>query len=870
MRASNITLCLLIATSLVGLEARGGSRREARKAETAEQPARVELAHDLFAAFDERGVMTLKKAKAIVAVGGLKILGRTATGPQSGMGFEETSGEGLIKSWSLRTKPASGNARIGLRAMRPGDALALAYDINFREPEKVASWGYVFELPAAVAGSEVQINGSSVKLGAAGKGAGVLLRGRGREVRLLRGKKLLFRLLRDVPSEITVRDLRALGGSGFEINFNGEPADLAGSARSRFCMGVIAPGGKLTPLVYHARAWPPVRSGGPIRAEIGVLADFRSAFDPAQIRVDVLVDPPEGKGFRQPAFYAREFTSRVETKVSEDAKKIAAVAAEIEGGEPEPIETEYLESKSEAGWRGLVDAHEIGLYRISVEARTPQGTSRAAARPLRLVKVAKQRMGPLAQSRKDKRFLADPQGKAVFLLGHNLGWLVDSRGPLSLARWSQALDRMAAAKLNYARVWTCTWSLWTETKRPYGYDLASAWKLDRILAEAARRGIHVQLCLDNFHDFRFKRERSPYFSGKNAVCKATEDFFKKEAALKMYSARLRYMVARYGHHQNLMSWELWNELDYCIDKNKNPEELVAARKDYLVPWARARARELAALDRRRRVITCSLADGTIWPELSGAPEIGLAESHLYLYMPEPKRKKPAYPARTVLAEATAQFAKYNKPGFVSEFGFGAGGGSTSPINDTDRLGLHLHNGLWASALSGHAGAVALWWWDSYLAAPGDPVAAKTEITGEDRYLHYRSLGKFLGGVDWLEGWKKLTVSPNTPDGRDPLVMGLRTDRAAMVWIADPDNSWHNRSVKKYKPVKISGATFSIDGLQPGQYQVTWWDTYSGKERTASRMVTGRGGKLRIKVPDFTRDVAARVRLVKKLNEGDEE
>jgi hypothetical protein len=370
--------------------------------------------------------------------------------------------------------------------------------------------------------------------------------------------------------------------------------------------------------------------------------------------------------------------------------------------------------------------------------------------------------------------------------------------------------------------------------------------------------------MDNFHDFRMKRDKSPYFSGAKPACKTTKDFFTGGAARKMYSAKLRYMVARYGHHPNLMAWELWNELDYCIDKKKNPEDLVAARKEYLVPWARAAARELAALDRRRRLITCSLADGTLWPELSGAPEMGLAESHVYLYMPDLEGKRPARSARAALAEASTRFAKFGKPGFVSEFGFGAAGGPKSPINDTDRLGIHLHNGLWASALSGHAGAVALWWWDSYLAAPGDEEGAKTEITGEDRYWHYRSVGRFLKGVDWLAGWRPLTISPPKAGDRYTLITGMRTDRELLVWIADPANTWYNRAVKNYKPVVFPKAAFTVDGLVPGQYLITWWDTYAAKERTSSRQLTDEDGRLRVNVPEFHRDVAARVRLVSRL------
>ncbi len=828
---------------------------------------RLQLEEGLTAELDSSGALSVRRGKDLLLTGGMGITGKTAAVAHSALAAEETSAPGALSAWSLRSRPDAGNARIEIRALRSGDALALACQVNFRQPEEVSSWGYVLQLPAAAnAGSQLRVGDRSVSLPAAagGKRSAVLLRQRARSVLLLRAGKPVLRILRDVSTTVTVRDLRAFGGSRFEIVLAASRADLSGRAQGRFCLGFVAPGKQLEPLIYNARAWPPTRPGLPIRVEIGLLAAYRSAFDPTDVKVDVVVKTPAGRTYRRPAFYARQFSSRVETSPPEEAGKVAPAAAGIEGGEVKAVETEFLDPVGEPGWRALLDARKAGVYRITVEATNSVGQASAAARPLRLVRTPTEPMGPLAKSRKDSRYLIDPQGKSVFLLGHNLGWLVDKRGPLSLARWTSALERMKAAGLNYSRVWTCSWSLWTETKRPYCYDLASAWKLDRIIAAAAERGIHVQLCLDNFHDFRFKRENSPYFAGKKPVCKSTRDFFTSKAARRMYSARLRYMVARYGHHPNLMSWELWNELDYCIEKNEKPEELQTARKEYLVPWARSVARELAALDDRRRLITCSLADGTIWPELAGAPEIGLAESHIYLYMPDPERGKPAYPARVALAEATAEFAKYSKPSFVSEFGFGSSGGDTSPINDTDRPGVHLHNGLWTSALSGHAGAVALWWWDSYLAPPGGEQPAKGQITGEDRYWHYRALSRYLRGTDWLAGWKKLTVSPRTEGESQPLITGLRTDREVMVWIADPRNSWHNRTVKAYIPEKIAKTVFTVDGLQPGQYQITWWDTYAGKEKTSSRQLTDAAGSLQVRVPTFSRDVAARIKLVRQL------
>jgi hypothetical protein len=864
--------------ALVGLAglfcggAAGGEAADESAVAAAENGVRVALGGKAYAEFAPKAGLKVSDGETVLATGSLLVSGKKSIVGEGAMSFERAPGEEEPPTWILSGADAPGklHGRLGVHSL--GNAVAVACDVSLRDRGSVTGWGYLLELPAAVhAGSEVRIGGKAVKLpkNPAPADAAELYRGRARAAQVLSGGKVRLRVLRDVPVLVSLSDLRAAGRPGFGLLFAGEPPDRGGDAEGRFCVAVAAGDGAIRPLIYHAELWPPARPGAPVRAEIGVLADYDSPFDPGQIKIDLTVKPPRGGAYVQPAYYAREFFSRVEMRKPEPPEDPAGKPKPADAAEEEEkeVEVEVLESLGSAGWRALIEARAVGVYSAEVEVVTPAGKDSAGTGPLRLVRAGGERMGPLRASEKDHRFLVDPQGKPVFLLGHNLGWLVDVRGPLSLARWVEALERMKKAGLNYARVWNCTWSLWVETGSPFSYDLASVWKLERVLEEAAARGIHVQLCLDNFHDFRIKRELSPYFAGEEPVCASTRDFFLGKQARRMYAAKLRYMAARFGHHPNLMAWELWNELDYSIEKNTDPEELVAGRGEYLVRWARWAAREISAVDRRRRMVTCSLADGTIWPELSGAPEIGLAESHVYLYMPNPERKTPARSARGALAEASAEFARFRKPGFVSEFGFGAGGGPTSPINKVDRLGVHLHNGLWTTAMSGHAGAAALWWWDSYLAPAGEEEGAGTEITGEDRYWHYRALARFLRGVDWLAGWKKLTISPPSPDGPQPAVVGLRTDREVLGWVADPANSWYNRAVKGYKPPEFKGISIGIDGLTPGTYQVTWWDTYAGKERTSSAQGTDARGSLRVAVPPFSRDVAVRIRLLEPRRAG---
>lgn len=812
---------------------------------------RLSLGGEAWAAFDDHGRLLIGTGTAELVRGGLFFFGPVGRGGQDNCSAERLVSDVSTAAWSLTGPQLPGAPRIELRARLSGESIAVAGVLDFRRQEELSGWEYRLVLPAKAHGRcELSAGGTSVRLPPGG-GAAAPLRIVSREFSIKRDARTVLRVLRDVPCLIEVLDLRAQDGT-YVVRMAVEGAEALGIGQGRFAIALGTSDAPVKPWIYHHRAWPPDRPGAPIRCQIGVLAEYGSPFDVSAIQLGVEVQPPEGQALTQPAFMSQPFASRVEQRPAE------ATGAVEPGAEPRKVEAEVLTPAGQPGWEAAVDARHAGVYRLRPGVRTKEGEFWGDACSLLVTPAADARMGPLSASRRDERFLADPQGQAVFLLGHNLGWLVNETGPQSLDNWCRALDRMKAAGLNYCRIWMCTWSLAIERPEPYSYDLGRAWKLERILFEAHRRGIYVQLCLDNFHDFHFKRELSPFFAGKQPVCGTGRAFFESPAARSMYLARLRYLVARYGHFDNLLAWELFNEIDFCVDGERTAESVQRARREYLVGWTREVAGGLRTLDRRRHLVTCSLSDGAVWPELTAAPEIGLAESHVYIHMPDAGKEQMPISAFAAVRAAGAELARFGKPGFISEFGFGADGGPVSPTNEVDRLGVHLHNGLWGSALGGQAGAAALWWWDSYL-APG--AAPPGEISGDDRYQHYRALAAFLLGVDWLAGWRELKAAPAASGSPRPMVCGLRTDSAVLIWVADPENTWYNRAVKGYRPPRVEDAAFAIDGMRRGRYEVEWWDAYIGRRLTTSHEDADRGGTLRLTVPAFTRDIAAKVRFV---------
>ena len=69
--------------------------------------------------------------------------------------------------------------------------------------------------------------------------------------------------------------------------------------------------------------------------------------------------------------------------------------------------------------------------------------------------------------------------------------------------------------------------------------------------------------------------------------------------------------------------------------------------------------------------------------------------------------------------------------------------------------------------------------------------------------------------------------------------------------------WWNLVIEKQNPQEIKDATVEIQGLEPGDYTVEWWDTYEGVVIEKKPVSFGEG-PLHIAVPPFSRDIACKI------------
>jgi len=547
------------------------------------------------------------------------------------------------------------------------------------------------------------------------------------------------------------------------------------------------------------------------------------ATDPAVVAVEAVITAPSGRAQRVAGFLYQGFER------SRDAQG-----------------REQLQAKGPPDWEVRHAAAETGVHAVRFLVRRAGGAEQVVgSASMEVAPPTRAADGFLRGGAKCPERFAFDSGRGYFALGHNLGWVKRERGTY---RFDEYLAKMAAAGENYTRLWLCTWGLDLDTTTPYGVDLEDAWRLDHVLREAARLGIYVKLCLDNFYDFQHHFDQSPYNQKNGGPCRVQGEFFVRAEARQQYLAKLRYLAARYGAFTSLMAWALWNEMDYAL----HPEDLGDAgptstyatydtlRDKIMIPWTLDVARALRQFDPYRHLITTSLGLHSIWDDLWPRPEMDFVQYHSYVHYLEWLRDPDEKDVAAFVLRGQAEVARYRKPAFLAEFGY-MGQGEASSMNPRDPQGVALHNAIWAGAMSGAAGTPMLWWWDNYI----DPM---------DLYYHYRGLSTFLREVDWTQAFTPMRVEASALR-----VLALRGTSEVLVWVQNLENTWHARVEQKREPRALENVVLALRNFPAGSYRISWHDPYRGVA-LSTYTLDGRDGVLRLRPPAFRTDVAARLIL----------
>jgi hypothetical protein len=539
---------------------------------------------------------------------------------------------------------------------------------------------------------------------------------------------------------------------------------------------------------------------------LNINAAYANPFDPGQVDLHALFTSPKGQKVIVNGFFDQPFTRRL-----------------LDGAES-------VEPAGDPIWRIRFAPDTIGRWTYKVFVTTPN--SRAELPEAAFEATPSEAPGFIRLSKRNPRGFAHDDGRPFFAVGQNMCW-GGRRGSFDYDLW---LPELAKAGGNWIRIWMSSWNCALEWSRQqigdwrsgqyHGlgqYSLGNAWKLDTILDTAERHGISVMLCFGTYGEFteggffnEGQWQDNPYNIANGGPCALPEDFWINEEARKLYQRRLRYIMARYGHRTTIHAWEFWNEA-------RAPAAWVSEMASFVKGTGEFQGKPA---DPHKHLLSTTYGSPEVWR----IPEIDFTQAHLY------GKGDIARFAPRVHADAREHLA-YGKPHLVAEFGIDWRAPDSK--YDPQKLGVNLHNAMWASAASGNAGAAMIWWWDSY-------------IHPSDLYWRFTPIRKFADAIPWSEGqWK-----PIETDATQVNAYGVFQGRTAILWIQNPEHNWKN-SFEKTAIVPVPAHEITLGGLPAGRYTIEWWDTLKG-EVTGRTVAESIGRQLRLAVPELEADIAARI------------
>jgi hypothetical protein len=240
---------------------------------------------------------------------------------------------------------------------------------------------------------------------------------------------------------------------------------------------------------------------------------------------------------------------------------------------------------------------------------------------------------------------------------------------------------------------------------------------------------------------------------------------------------------------------------------------------------------LKKVDGHAHLVTTSAIREGFYENLWKLPEMDFNTGHLYS----------ATLADAVLRKAV-DASVYGKPFLVAE----CAGGIRPEDDQKDPGGVKLHAALWSSFMSPAAGAAMPWWWD-------------THIEPNNLYGQFGGLAAFARDEDRRgRNFTSVRAMIDAPGNRKLAVQGLLDNAGGYLWVYNP--SWVEKAESRDEKPVAAGAVVRLTGLLDGGYTVELWATVGGNHQPSQRL-NARNGTLSIALPEFGRDLAAKVKFL---------
>ena len=402
-------------------------------------------------------------------------------------------------------------------------------------------------------------------------------------------------------------------------------------------------------------------------------------------------------------------------------------------------------------------------------------------------------------------------------------------------------EQMNDSQMNYARIWMAPWGYSIFWDDLYNYDSRQTrmFSLDRTLEMADDYDIYIQLCLLNHGMFSAEvnpmwpnDENNWYLSryGANPYSEEIESsasFFSNKDIKDLFKNQLKYIIARYSYSNNIMSWEIFNEVDWI-------ETYTALAVN---AWHSEMAEFIKEHDPYEHLISTSLITDSFYSsnfQVFYDENIDFLSIHRYgIY-----NHTEYLPQRQYIGSGL-----FNKPIIYDEVGYQGWGGEQQYESDPNNI--TLHQALWAGALGGGAGTGMNWWWESW-------------IDQYDCYNEYKGIAIYTKNMDLTGDNYQFVTSEvlelNTLSFNQSGIgyMGYIVEDRVYLYIFDEEYALNYQTITtKTNPI------INIPNLAPGTYSLKAYNTFTG-EIISEGLIVNDG---QFNLPEFNEDIAIMIEKI---------
>jgi len=396
------------------------------------------------------------------------------------------------------------------------------------------------------------------------------------------------------------------------------------------------------------------------------------------------------------------------------------------------------------------------------------------------------------------------------------------------------------------------------------FEQRNSLAFDKVLELAEKHGVYLRVTvmekgdriLKNF-DFNGVPDTSlqgEYFYG---------DFGRMTKTRWLQQAWWRYLQARWGYSTQIHSWELVNEGDPFSGRH--------------FTLADEFGKYMHQFNSNSHLVTTStwhsFPVGLFWGDTTKYENIDYATYHQYI--PEGKDTtirvdvKNADGSISILRPVISSISDYydmaastikaslllgakqefgaGKPTIRGEVGYNLSEGGANNYFQNDTQGIWLHNFIWGQINPG--GVIeSYWYWDKHIV---------WDKNGIDNRKHFGAYYDFIENIPLSNGnYSNADSRTSTPEIRVIGQKDIRNKRAHL-WIQNINHTWKNVTGGSVIP-PLSG-TVTLDGFEASKdYQVEWWETYSGNVSRTETVTTNSSGTIILSIDNLISDVAVKI------------